>query len=156
MLIERREFSANGRAYRVSAATDIDDQRRLQDELFQRAYFDGLTQLPNRGLFEQAVGQSIRRRRGEPPNFAVAVVGFDQFDAVNEFYGRAVGDALLAEAARRIAGQLDEATWPPEPAATSSRFWSPDAPERGRGQGEDRPRSRAIQAIPSMSTASRS
>jgi diguanylate cyclase (GGDEF)-like protein len=107
VLIERREFSADGRAYRISAATDIDDQRRLQDELFQRAYFDELTQLPNRGFFEQAVGQSTRSAK-ERPNFAVAVVAFDQFDAVNEFYGRAVGDALLAEAARRIAGQLDE------------------------------------------------
>ena len=107
VLIQRREFSAEGRAYRVSAATDIDEQRRLQDELFQRAYFDPLTQLPNRGFFEQAVGQSIRSS-GEKPDFAVAVVGFDQFDAVNEFYGRAVGDALLTEAARRIAGQLDD------------------------------------------------
>ncbi|MFZ1962580.1 MAG: EAL domain-containing protein [Roseiarcus sp.] len=108
VLIERREFPADGRAYRVSAATDVDDQRRLQDELFQRAYFDQLTQLPNRGFFEQAVGQSVAAG-GEPANFAVAVVAFDRFDAVIEFYGRAVGDALLAEAARRIAGQLDEA-----------------------------------------------
>jgi diguanylate cyclase (GGDEF)-like protein len=108
VLIERREFSADGRAYRVSAATDIDDQRRLQDELFQRAYFDELTQLPNRGFFEQAVGESTRSD-ADNPRFAVAVVAFDQFDAVNEFYGRSVGDALLEEAARRIAGQLDEA-----------------------------------------------
>ncbi len=107
VLIQRHEFSAEGRAYRVCAATDIDDQRRLQDELFQRAYFDGLTQLPNRGLFEEAVGQAVRSAEANP-NFAVAVVGFDQFDAVNEFYGRAVGDAMLAEAARRIADQLDD------------------------------------------------
>ncbi len=43
------------------------------------------------------------------PQFAIAVVGFDQFDAVNEFYGRAVGDALLIEAAKRIGGELGEA-----------------------------------------------
>ncbi len=107
LLIQRHEFSVDGRAYRVSAATDIDDQRRLQDELFRRAYFDNLTQLPNRGLFEEAVGQSIRSA-AEDPNFAVAVVGFDQFDAVNEFYGRAVGDALLSQAAHRIAEQLGD------------------------------------------------
>ncbi|MGO4869480.1 MAG: putative bifunctional diguanylate cyclase/phosphodiesterase [Roseiarcus sp.] len=107
MLIERREFSVDGHPYRVSAATDIADQRRLQDELFQRAYFDDLTKLPNRGFFEQAVGQLIQSDEGTP-DFAVAVVGFDQFDAVNEFYGRAVGDALLVEAAQRIAGPLDD------------------------------------------------
>ena len=106
-MIERREFSVEGGGYRVSAAIDIDDQRRLQDELFRRAYFDPLTQLPNRGLFEDAVGQSIRST-GESPDFAVAVVGIDQFDAVNEFYGRAVGDALLSQAAQRIADQLGD------------------------------------------------
>ena len=78
VLIQRREFSVEGRAYRVSAATDIDDQRRLQDELFRRAYFDELTQLPNRGFFEEAVAQALRST-GEGSDFAVAVVGFDQF-----------------------------------------------------------------------------
>ena len=107
VLIQRREFSVEGGHYRVSAATDIDDQRRSQDELFRRAYFDPLTQLPNRGLFEEMVGQSIRST-GESPDFAVAVVGVDQFDAVNEFYGRAVGDALLSQAAQRIADQLGQ------------------------------------------------
>ncbi len=105
-LIERRDFSAEGRAYRVCAASDIEDQRRMQDELFQRAYFDDLTRLPNRGFFEEAIGQAVRSTEKEP-GFAVAVVGFDQFDAVNEFYGRAVGDALLADAAKRIADQLE-------------------------------------------------
>jgi diguanylate cyclase (GGDEF)-like protein len=104
-LIERRDFTLEGEAYAVSAATDIDEQRRLQDELFQRAYFDPLTQLPNRALFEQAVGQAVASP-AEKPDFAVAIVGFDQFDDVNEFYGRAVGDALLAEAARRIGGEI--------------------------------------------------
>ncbi|MGD0640874.1 MAG: EAL domain-containing protein [Roseiarcus sp.] len=107
VLIERREFSVDGRSYRICAATDISDQRRLQDELFQRAYFDSLTKLPNRGFFEQAIEQFIRSKENNP-DFAVAVVGFDQFDAINEFYGRAVGDALLVEASERIAGHIDD------------------------------------------------
>jgi diguanylate cyclase (GGDEF)-like protein len=108
VLIERREFNAEGLGYRVCAAADIRDQRRVQDELFQRAYFDGLTKLPNRGFFEEAVDHAIRSV-GEGVGFAVAALGFDQFGAVNEFYGRAVGDALLTEAAARIGAQLDNA-----------------------------------------------
>jgi diguanylate cyclase (GGDEF)-like protein len=107
VLIERHEFTLEGCAYLVAAATDIDDQRRLQDELFQRAYFDPLTQMANRGLFEQAVEQAVRSPE-EGPDFAVAIIGIDQFDDINEFYGRGVGDALLVEAARRIAGQLGD------------------------------------------------
>jgi diguanylate cyclase (GGDEF)-like protein len=106
VLIERREFSAEGRAYRVCAATDVEDMRRSQDELFRRAYFDELTQLPNRGFFEEAVAQAMRAT-GEKPDFAVAVVGFDQFDAINEFYGRAVGDALLSQAGARVGEHLE-------------------------------------------------
>ena len=104
--IECRAFGAEGAHYRLRAATDIDDERRTQDELFHRAYFDELTKLPNRGFFEEAVGQSIQAKPAEA--FAVAVVGFDQFNAVNEFYGRSVGDALLVEAARRIGAALDD------------------------------------------------
>ena len=106
--IERRAFAAEGRAYRARATIDVDDQRKLQDELFQRAYFDPLTGLPTRGFFEQAVAQAAREASARP-TFAVAAIGLDQFDAVNEFYGRAVGDALLAEAARRIGALLGPA-----------------------------------------------
>ena len=42
-LVETADFRLGPDAYRVSAAVDIDDERRLQDELFQRAYFDPLT-----------------------------------------------------------------------------------------------------------------
>lgn len=105
-LVQRRAFRAGGLDYRVCAASDVDDQRRMQDELFQRAYFDDLTKLPNRAFFVEAVGQSIRSPGAV--GFATAVIGVDQFDAVNEFYGRAVGDELLVEAARRIGGALAE------------------------------------------------
>ena len=100
-LVEAGEFRLGGAGYRVSAAVDIDEERRLQEELFQRAYFDPLTRLPSRAFFEEAVARSLGGASAET-HFAVAAIGFDQFDSVNEFYGRSVGDALLAEAARRI------------------------------------------------------
>ena len=104
-LVEAADFRLGLDAYRVSAAVDIDDERRLQDELFQRAYFDPLTKLPSRAFFEEAVGRSLGGASGEAP-FAVAAIGFDQFDSVNEFYGRTAGDALLVEAARRVGGSI--------------------------------------------------
>jgi diguanylate cyclase (GGDEF)-like protein len=100
-LIETAVFWLGADSYSVSAAVDIDDERRLQDELFQRAYFDPLTKLPSRVFFEEAAARSLGGAPGQA-RFAVAAIGFDQFDSVNEFYGRSVGDALLAEAARRV------------------------------------------------------
>ena len=105
-LIEAADFRFGLDAYRVTAAFDIDDERRLQDELFQRAYFDPLTKLPSRAFFEEAVARSLGGASGES-RYAVAAIGFDQFDSVNEFYGRLAGDALLVEAARRVGELVD-------------------------------------------------
>jgi diguanylate cyclase (GGDEF)-like protein len=106
VFVQTANFRVGPSDYRVSAIVDIDDERRLQDELFQRAYFDPLTKLPTRAFFEEAVARSIGGPEGERGAFAVATLGFDQFDSVNEFYGRKVGDALLGEAARRIGERL--------------------------------------------------
>jgi diguanylate cyclase (GGDEF)-like protein len=105
-LVEAADFRVGPEAYQVSAAFDIDEERRLQDELFQRAYFDPLTKLPSRAFFEEAVARSLGGASGNS-RFAVAAIGFDQFDSVNEFYGRPTGDALLAEAARRVSELVD-------------------------------------------------
>ena len=106
VIVESANFRIGPADYRVSAIVDIDDERRLQDELFQRAYFDPLTKLPTRAFFEEAVARSIGDPDGERGSFAVATLGFDQFDSVNEFYGRKAGDTLLCEAARRIGERL--------------------------------------------------
>ena len=62
--------------------------------------------MPSRAFFEEAVARTIAGPGGDRARFALATIGFDQFDSVNEFYGRKAGDALLAEAARRISERL--------------------------------------------------
>jgi diguanylate cyclase (GGDEF)-like protein len=105
MLVERTNFSFADRSYRVSAAVDIDAQRRLQDELFQRAYFDRLTGLPNRELCDRAIGELMRTTpAGE--GFAVAILDIVKFSQINAFHGSAVGDELLTKIAERISGEL--------------------------------------------------
>jgi diguanylate cyclase (GGDEF)-like protein len=105
LLIERRDFAFAGDAYRVSAALDIEAQRRLQDELFQLAYFDPLTGLPNRELCDRAIGDLIRAAR-PGQGFAVAVLDLTKFSQINAFHGSGIGDALLAKIAERIAAEL--------------------------------------------------
>ena len=121
VVVESAYFRVGPAEYRVSAVVDIDDERRLQDELFQRAYFDPLTKLPSRAFFEEAVARSIGGPDGDRGRFAVAMIGFDQFDSVNEFYGRKAGDALLAEAARRIGERMAATTWRRDSAAINLR-----------------------------------
>jgi len=66
------------------------------------AYFDGLTQLPNRELFRVRLDQAIElaRRQGRP--LAALFMDLDNFKRVNDTLGHAVGDQLLRAIAQRL------------------------------------------------------
>ena len=98
-LVEARAFTLDGRDYSVVASVDIDAQRRIQDDLFARAYFDASTGLPNRELFDRAVADMIAARAEQAP-FAVVVVKIERFAEIFAFHG--------AEAAEAFAGRIGE------------------------------------------------
>jgi diguanylate cyclase (GGDEF)-like protein len=66
------------------------------------AYHDGLTDLPNRAAFLQALSQMIEACEGSGDEFAVLCVDLDGLKEINDVFGHAVGDKLLIEVARRI------------------------------------------------------
>jgi predicted signal transduction protein with EAL and GGDEF domain len=98
-LIERRNFAFEGRPYSVIAAMDIDAARRLQDELYARAYFDASTGLPNRELCDRAIAEQIDA--GAAP-FAVVAVEIEAFAEIVAFHGPAAGEALAARIGERL------------------------------------------------------
>jgi diguanylate cyclase (GGDEF)-like protein len=73
---------------------------RYQQELTHRANHDALTDLANRALFEQASYDALARL-GET-GLSVALIDLDDFKAINDRLGHAVGDALLVEVAKRL------------------------------------------------------
>jgi diguanylate cyclase (GGDEF)-like protein len=79
---------------------------RRDQELHRRAYYDSLTNLPNRALgveeLERAVAAAKRRRRA----LAVLFVDLDGFSDVNDTLGHSAGDMVLVEAAARLRGCL--------------------------------------------------
>ncbi len=103
-LIERRGFSFEGRDYWVVAGVDIDAQRRLQDDLFARAYFDAATGLPNRELFDRAIADLIAARPDGAP-FAVVIIEIDRFSELIALHGAEAGDALAARIGERLASE---------------------------------------------------
>ncbi len=76
--------------------------RRVQEQqetLNQLAFYDPLTGLANRAMFEERVSAP---RRPAPGNTTVMFVDLDGFKSVNDEYGHTVGDAVLVCAAARL------------------------------------------------------
>jgi diguanylate cyclase (GGDEF)-like protein/PAS domain S-box-containing protein len=89
-----------GRPYAVGCVgIDVTDDRRREALLHVRAQTDLLTGIANRG----ALFDALRARLADGPDCALLFCDLDHFKTVNDGYGHAVGDALLAEVAQRMA-----------------------------------------------------
>lgn len=109
---DRRVFLTTHRPVRIgdrsvilSSATDVSRQKEMEEELFRRAYYDELTDLPTRRVIEKHVGDIIGHS-GETSHFALAFLDIDNFKHINDYYGHSVGDALLVQFAKRLALDL--------------------------------------------------
>ena len=101
-LIERRDFAFEGRLFRVAVALDMEPQRRLQDDLYARAYFDAATGLPNRELFDATVSDIVAKR-GADEAFVVVLFEIDKFAQIVAFHGAGASEQLIARIGDRLA-----------------------------------------------------
>ena len=82
---------------------DISRQIQYEDKIRHNAFYDDLTELPNRALFINRLESAInRRKRGAKDHFAVVFLGLDGFAAINEGLGHEVGDKVLTEVSKRL------------------------------------------------------
>jgi len=86
-------------------ASDITQRKQAEDQLLHDAFHDSLTGLPNKALFIDRVGQTMRRARKNGQPFAVLFLDVDNFKAVNDSLGHAAGDSMLMAFAWRV-GQI--------------------------------------------------
>lgn len=88
----------------IGTYLDISERKQAEETIQRQANFDPLTQLPNRRLFLDRLGQEIIKSRRADHFMALLLVDLDEFKDVNDTLGHDVGDRLLQEAARRIRG----------------------------------------------------
>jgi diguanylate cyclase (GGDEF)-like protein len=66
------------------------------------AYYDTVTQLPNRALFEDRLTQAVAIAKASDQSLGVLFISLDQFKKVNDSLGHGPGDTLLREFAERL------------------------------------------------------
>ena len=103
----RKPFEPIEVAARVRAAARMkvlqDELRQRNADLFQISRTDPLTGLANRrGLDEHLLAQTTSARR-HGHSLSIALIDVDHFKSINDTYGHASGDDVLAEVARRLA-----------------------------------------------------
>jgi diguanylate cyclase (GGDEF)-like protein/PAS domain S-box-containing protein len=85
----------------IVCVADVTESARLRDELHQRATFDDITQCHNRASTMAAL-ESLLSDADVTSRPAVIFVDLNRFKEVNDRFGHAAGDELLAVVARRL------------------------------------------------------
>lgn len=111
-------YAPNAGGQVLAIIRDITARKETEARIHRLAYFDVLTDLPNREWLGEYLSQSLAEARHEDRSVAVLYVDLDQFKRINDTLGHETGDALL----RMVADRLTDA------------LGRPSANERGHGQ----------------------
>jgi diguanylate cyclase (GGDEF)-like protein/PAS domain S-box-containing protein len=97
------EVDASGAVATVLAvARDITELNAFREKIHQMAFYDSLTSLPNRALFNDRLRQMLTDAAWHSQHAGVMLLDLDRFKAINDSLGHPAGDALLREAALRL------------------------------------------------------
>ena len=89
-------------SHHVSTFTDISELKEAQARIHTLAFFDPLTQLPNRRLLLDRLHRAVVASSRRKSCGAVLLIDMDNFKLLNDTKGHEVGDLLLVEVARRL------------------------------------------------------
>jgi len=86
----------------LAIVREITDRKRAEERVHKLAYFDTLTGLPNRQLFQQQLAHAIERAQASNTKVAALYVDLDNFKRINDTLGHNFGDVVLKTIAERL------------------------------------------------------
>ncbi|MHB1397081.1 MAG: putative bifunctional diguanylate cyclase/phosphodiesterase [Trichloromonadaceae bacterium] len=91
-----------GQARVVVAHENITQLKQAENAIERLAYYDSLTKLPNRWLFQDRLSQTLAQARRENQLVGLVFLDLDRFKNINDTLGHSAGDELLKEVAHRL------------------------------------------------------
>lgn len=93
----------NGIPIRLEGAIqDISERKAAEDQIRHLAFFDILTDLPNRTLFLEHLNRILFKSQTDKKRFAILFIDIDEFKTINDTLGHISGDCLLQKLAMRL------------------------------------------------------
>lgn len=92
----------------ICMVEDITEHKRAEETIHHLAYYDILTNLPNRTLFHDRLTLALAHARHNQRKLAVMFLDLDRFKNINETLGHAIGDRLLQGVAERLKSCIRE------------------------------------------------
>ncbi|HUW50526.1 MAG TPA: EAL domain-containing protein [Sulfuricella sp.] len=86
----------------VAIFADITERKQAEEHVHHLAHYDVLTDLPNRTLLYDRLGQALITAHRNESKTAVMFIDLDRFKVINDTLGHSIGDLLLQEVADRL------------------------------------------------------
>lgn len=92
----------------VANLNDLSERKAAADRIEHLSFYDPLTQLPNRKLMFDRLGQALHSAERHKRQGALLLIDLDNFKTLNDTQGHDAGDRLLVEVAERLKASLGQ------------------------------------------------